>query len=170
MLFRSERSALREKAKGVTLEQYYTLETPGTAAFPKDPDTKVELNTFVNFLKLDSQGTKERIDTIKNEVKSFDANINDRIFQKLVEKLNVKFSNSELQDALNTYLDNQYAKTQFNEEAELDKLWDEWIEYLDQQQAQRATRLIPESTIAQFLAGTLDDTFDWKDVVVKGGK
>lgn len=164
-----ERSALREKAKGVTLEQYYTLETPGTAAFPKDPDTKVELNTFVNFLKLDSQGTKERIDTIKNEVKSFDANINDRIFQKLVEKLNVKFSNSELQDALNTYLDNQYAKTQFNEEAELDKLWDEWIEYLDQQQAQRATRLIPESTIEQFLNGELDKNFDWEDVV-KGGK
>ena len=163
-----ERSAIVETLNGVSLENYYTLETPGTSAFPKD-ENGVELNTFVNFLKLDSQGTKERINTIKNEVKTFDANINDRIFQKLVQKLDVKFSNNELQDALNTYLDNQYAKTQFNEEAELDKLWDEWIEYLDQQQAERAVRLIPESTIADFLNGTLDDTFDW-DVILKGGK
>lgn len=159
-----ERSALLDTVNGVTLKDYYTLETPGTATFPKDPVTHVELDTFVNFLNLDSQGTKERIDTIKNEVKSFDQNVNDRIFQKLVDKLNVEFSDASLQTALETYLDNQYEQTQFTQNAELEQLWAEWIEYLEQQQVVRSERLIHETMITHFNSGELDD-MTWAEIV-----
>ncbi len=158
-----ERSALIETVNGVSLADYYTIESPGTAAFPKD-NAGVELETFVNFLNLDSQGTKERVDIIKNEVKTFDPNINDRIFQKLVVELDVEFSDTTLQTHLETYLENQYARSQFSQSAELTKQWGEWIEYLDQQQYERSIRLLPESIIADFEAGTLDDNFDWDDI------
>lgn len=155
-----ERSAIQETVNGVALKDYYTIETPGTAAFPKDSGGK-DLDTFVNFLQLDAIGTKERVDKIKNEVKAFDPTIDDRIFQKLVEILNVKFHDSKLQEALETYLDNQYAASLFNQEDSLNTLWNEWIEYLDIQNELRGKRLVPESYIADFRNGT---DFDWSAV------
>ncbi|OQC10757.1 MAG: Chaperone SurA [Tenericutes bacterium ADurb.Bin087] len=148
-----ERSALYDKVNGVTLKDYYTIETPGTAAFPKVEGTDDDIDAFVNFLELDARGTKERIDKIRNEVKAFDPTINDRIFQKLVTHLDVKFHDAELKAALDKYLANQYARSQFQLDQDLDKLWSEWIEYLDQQGVNRAERLIPESYIAEFKAG-----------------
>lgn len=155
-----ERSAIQETVNGVTLKDYYTIETPGTAAFPKDNDGN-DLDTFVNFLQLDAIGTKERVDKIKNEVKAFDPTIDDRIFQKLVEILNVKFHDKNLQEALDTYLDNQYAASIFNQEQSANQLWGEWIEYLEIQNDLRAKRLVPESYIADFRNG---DDFDWSAV------
>jgi len=155
-----ERSAIQETVNGVVLKDYYTIETPGTAAFPKDSDDN-DLDTFVNFLQLDAIGTKERVDKIKNEVKSFDPTIDDRIFQKLVEILNVKFHDTKLQEALDTYLDNQYAASLFNQEQSENQLWGEWIEYLEIQNDLRAKRLVPESYIADFRNG---NDFDWSAV------
>jgi len=155
-----ERSAIQETVNGVTLKDYYTIETPGTAAFPKDNDGN-DLDTFVNFLQLDAIGTKERVDKIKNEVKAFDPTIDDRIFQKLVEILNVKFHDKNLQEALDTYLDNQYAASIFNQEQSANQLWGEWIEYLEIQNDLRAKRLVPESYIDDFRNG---DDFDWSAV------
>ncbi len=152
-----ERSAIQDTVAGVALKDYYTIETPGTPAFPKDGDGN-DLDTFVNFLQLDAVGTKERVNKIKNEVKSFDPNINDRIFQKLVEILNVKFHDSDLKEALDTYLGNQYSASLFTQDASLQQLWGEWIEYLENQQDERSKRLVPESYIADFRAGT---DFNW---------
>jgi parvulin-like peptidyl-prolyl isomerase len=147
-----ERSALYDTVNGVTLKDYYTIETPGTAAFPKD-DAGNDIDAFVNFLELDARGTKERIDKIRNEVKAFDPTINDRIFQKLVTYLDVKFHDAELKAALDKYLANQYARSQFQLDQDLDKLWSEWIEYLDQQEVARTDRLVPETYIDDFKAG-----------------
>ena len=147
-----ERSALYDTVNGVTLKDYYTIETPGTAAFPKD-DAGNDIDAFVNFLALDARGTKERIDKIRNEVKAFDPTINDRIFQKLVTYLDVKFHDAELKAALDKYLANQYARSQFQLDQDLDKLWSEWIEYLDQQEVARTDRLVPETYIDDFKAG-----------------
>ncbi len=151
------KEAIQETVGGVSLKDYYTIETPGTAAFPKGTDGK-DLDTFVNFLQLDAIGTKERVDKIKNEVKAFDPTIDDRIFQKLVDILNVKFHDAELQKALDTYLSNQYNASLFTQDSSLHQLWGEWIEYLDQQQLARTERLVPESYIADFRNGT---DFDW---------
>ncbi len=55
-----ERSALIETSTtGVSLEQYYTTEIPGTSTFPKDVDDK-ELVTYVNFMNTSTKVYKER--------------------------------------------------------------------------------------------------------------
>lgn len=146
-----QRSAIVDVVNEISLKDYYTIENPGTANYP--------LHTYVNFLNLDYSGTQERIDTIKNEVKNFDANINDRIFEKLVEKLDVKFHDTDLKEALDKYLANQYARTQFKQEADLDEQWSKWVEYLDQQQHLRSIRLLDEAYIDEFSEGK--DYFDW---------
>lgn len=155
-----ERSAIAETINNVSLKDYYTIETPGTDDFPKD-GLGNDLDTFVNFLNLDAVGTKERVDKIKNEVKAFDPNIDDRIFQKLVTELNVQFHDTTLKAELDTYLSNQYEASQFSQDYELNQLWNEWIETLKQQQDIRAIRLVPESYISDFKNGT---DFDWSTI------
>ncbi|MFA5659873.1 MAG: peptidylprolyl isomerase [Bacilli bacterium] len=155
-----ERSAIAETVNSVSLKDYYTIETPGTDNFPKD-GLGNDLDTFVNFLNLDAVGTKERVDKIKNEVKAFDPNIDDRIFQKLVNELNVQFHDTTLKAELDTYLSNQYEASQFSQDYELNQLWNEWIETLKQQQDIRAIRLVPESYISDFKNGT---DFDWSTI------
>ncbi len=157
-----ERSAIVDVVDGVSLEEYYTVETPGARKFPKDEHGN-DKNTFVNFLRGDASLYKSRAEKIKSDVKTFDPNIKDRIFEKLVELLDVKFSDEDLKAALDVYLENQRARETYREDKEDSKLWNEWVEYLELQQYTRETRLVSEEYIDVFIAGGPDSDYKHTD-------
>ncbi len=144
-----QRSAIVPEVNGVKLSEYYTVETPKSENYPKD--NGIDKDTFVNYLSGDESLYKARAEKIRADVKTFDPNIKERIFEKLVELLDVKFSSDELEAKLNTYLENQRARETYREDREDTKLWKEWVDYLKVQEYTRSTRLIEEKYISDFL-------------------
>lgn len=155
-----ERSGIVDIVNDVSMAEYYTVEMPGSKAYPKTDDGKNK-NTFVNFLRGDMSLYKGRADKIKSDVKTFDPNIRDRMFEKLVELLDVKFHDKALEAKLYEYLENQRGRDEEREERENVELWNDWVEQLELQEYIRDTRLIEEEYITAFKAGT-DYDGDWR--------
>ena len=124
-----ERSPLFEEVNGVTLENYYTIETPESKNYPKDEDGN-PLDTYVNAITTDAKGYKDRSRKIKDGIKSFDTRIDDRIFAKLVKLLNVKIHDQELKKNLDEYLANELAIAEYDADLKMLSAWEEWINLL----------------------------------------
>jgi hypothetical protein len=138
-----ERSALVETSTaGVTLEDYYTTEIPGTSSFPKDGSDN-ELITYVNFMNTTTKIYKERSETIANEIKGFDTMLQARIFEKLSAAQAVTFVDSDLEDAIVNYIAVTRADNSFSEDLTYEQTWDTFVRYLEYQEWQRQ-RLIDE--------------------------
>ncbi len=138
-----ERSALVEtSASGVTLEDYYTTEIPGTSSFPKDGSDN-DLITYVNFMNTTTKIYKERSETIANEIKGFDTMLQARIFEKLSAAQGVTFADSDLEDAIVNYIAVTRANNAFSEDLNYAQTWDTFVRYLEYQEWQRQ-RLIDE--------------------------
>lgn len=145
-----ERSALIETSgSGVTLEQYYTTEIPGTSTFPKDGSDN-ELITYVNFMRTTTKIYKERSETIVNEIKKFDTMLQARIFEKLSDAQAVTFVDQEIEDSILNYIAVTRASNAFAEELNYDENWRTYVRYLEYQEWQRL-RLIPEVCAENFL-------------------
>jgi len=144
-----ERSALVETStSGVTLEDYYTTEIPGTSTFPKDISDK-ELITYVNFMKTTTKIYKERSETITNEIKGFDSMLQARIFEKLSAAQGVTFVDADLEATITNYIDVQRTSNAFSEQLNYEENWDTFIRYLEYQEWQRG-RLIAETCAENF--------------------
>lgn len=131
-----ERSPLLETVDGVSLENYYTTEIPGTANFPKN--NGVDLKTFVNFKNTTSTLIyKERAETLNNEIKTFDRLINARILEKLLASQNVSFNDDALQDAVEYYIDVTRRNNAFNDNLSYQQSWENYINTLEYQEYER---------------------------------
>lgn len=150
-----ERSPLFEEVNGVTLENYYTIETPESKNYPKDEDGN-PLDTYVNAITTDAKGYKDRSRKIKDGIKSFDTRIDDRIFAKLVKLLNVKIHDQELKKNLDEYLANELAIAEYDADLKMLSAWEEWINLLAVQAENRTpARLVDEACAIAFReAGT----------------
>jgi hypothetical protein len=144
-----ERSALLETASGVTLEDYYTTEIPGTSTFPKDGSDN-ELVTYVNFMKTTTKIYKERSESIENEIKGFDSMLQARIFEKLSAAQAVTFVDSDIEAAITNYIAVTRASNKLTEDINYDENWRTYVRYLELQEWQRQ-RLIPEVCAENFL-------------------
>lgn len=146
-----ERSALAETENGISLADYYTVKTPDNADFPKDASGN-ELTTYVNFFKQDTSSYNARANTIRTKIESFDNKIDDRIFEKLIDKLNIKFKDADLEKRLFDYLDDQYQVSLYDQDVKTTETWTSWIDYLVNQDIERQ-RLIPETYVQDFIDG-----------------
>jgi len=144
-----ERSALVEtSASGVTLEDYYTTEIPGTSSFPNDGGT--ELITYVNFMNTTTKIYKERSETITNEIKNFDTMLQARIYEKLSAAQGVTFVDTNFEDAITNYIEVTRASNLFQEELTYDETWATFVRFLEYQEWQRQ-RLVDEVCADDFL-------------------
>lgn len=147
-----ERSALVDEVNGVSLENYYTTEIPGTADFPKIGN--VEMRTFVNFKDATTRIYNERATTISNEVKTFDKMYQARILEKLMAAQSVTFVDENLQEAVLTYIQVTRESNAFNDGLSYRESWDAYTNALEFQERERL-RLIPmvcAEDFSEFLA------------------
>lgn len=150
-----ERSALINEVDGVTLKDYYTIETPDSDKYPRNDEGEV-LDTYVNAIATDAKGYKERATKIKNGIKNFDSRIDDRIFMKMMELLNVQIHDEELKEKLEAYLTNEKENALYDANQKMLEEWDNFLIFLDAQEENRIEeRLVNEACAIAFReAGT----------------
>jgi hypothetical protein len=136
-----ERSALVNLQNGVTLEDYYTTEIPGTPNYPKSNGQ--DLVTFVNFNVTSTANYKTRSETVKNEIRNFDRFFNFRMLEQLIAEQEVTFIDQTLEDAVLHYMGVTRRSAAFDQELQELNTWNSYIEFLEYQEFQRQ-RLIDE--------------------------
>jgi hypothetical protein len=145
-----ERSALIDTINGVSLEDYYTTEIPGTANYPKDPETGEDLVTFVNYKVTTTANYKERAETVNSEIRNFDAHFNFRMLESLIASQEVQFVDGELETAVLNYMRVTRESAQFDIDLQAENNWNSFIEFLNYQEFQR-NRLIDEECAYDYL-------------------
>ena len=142
-----ERSALVELQNGVTLEDYYTTELPGTPNYPKSNGQ--DLVSFVNFNVTTTANYKTRSETVKNEIRNFDRFFNFRMLEQLISEQEVTFIDETLEDAVLRYMDVTRRSAAFDQELQELNTWNSYIEFLEYQEFQRQ-RLIDEECAYEY--------------------
>jgi hypothetical protein len=137
-----ERSALVDIQNGVSLEDYYTTEIPGTPNYPTAGGQ--DLVTFVNFNVTTTANYKTRSETVKNEIRNFDRFFNFRMLEQLIAEQEVTFIDENLEDAVLRYMDVTRRSASFDQELQELNTWNSYIEFLEYQEFQRQ-RLINEN-------------------------
>jgi hypothetical protein len=153
-----ERSALIETINGVSLEDYYTTEIPGTSNYPKDPETGEDLVTFVNYKVTTTANYKERAETVNTEIRNFDAHFNFRMLSYLIANQDVTFLDEDLESAVLNYMRVTRESAQFDADFQSENNWNSFIEFLEYQEFQRE-RLIDETCAENYLVDN-DGVYD----------
>jgi hypothetical protein len=120
---------------GVTLEDYYTTEIPGTPNYPKSNGQ--DLVTFVNFNVTTTANYKTRSETVKNEIRNFDRFFNFRMLEQLIDDQGVTFVDKDLEDAVLRYMDVTRRSAAFDQELQELTTWNGYLEFLEYQEFQR---------------------------------
>ena len=130
-----ERSALIDIQNGVSLEQYYTTEIPGTPNYPTSNGQ--DLVTFVNFNVTTTANYKTRSETVTNEIRSFDRFFNFRMLEQLIAEQEVTFIDEDLESAVLNYMDVTRRSSTFDQNLQEINTWNTYIEFLEYQAFQR---------------------------------
>jgi hypothetical protein len=136
-----ERSALVDIQNGVSLEDYYTTEIPGTPNYPKADGQN--LVTFVNFNVTTTANYKTRAENVKNEIRNFDRFFNFRMLEQLIAEQEVTFIDEALEATVLRYIDVTRRSAAFDQRLQEINTWNSYIEFLEYQEFQRQ-RLIDE--------------------------
>jgi parvulin-like peptidyl-prolyl isomerase len=131
-----ERSALIDTLNGVSLEDYYTTEIPGTSAFPKDANGR-DVLTFVNYKVTTTANYKQRAETVSTEIRNFDRHLSFRMIEQLIAEQEVTFVDEDLEDAILNYFSVTRESSTFDENLQQENTWNNYIEYLEYQAFQR---------------------------------
>ena len=145
-----ERSALIDTINGVSLEDYYTTEIPGTTNYPKDSETGEDLVTFVNYKVTTTANYKERAETVNSEIRNFDAHFNFRMLESLIANQEVEFVDGDLEAAVLNYMRVTRESAQFDNDLQAENNWNSFIEFLNYQEFQRS-RLVDEDCAYAYL-------------------
>jgi hypothetical protein len=131
-----ERSALVDIQDGVSLEDYYTTEIPGTPDYPTEDNE--DLTTFVNFFSYNNDAPyKQRADTVKNEIRNFDRFFNFRMLEKLIADQELTFVDGILEETVLRYMSVTRRSAAFDQELQELDTWNSYIEFLEYQEFQR---------------------------------
>jgi parvulin-like peptidyl-prolyl isomerase len=134
-----ERSALIDIVNGVSLEDYYTTEIPGTSAFPKVNGS--DALTFVNYKVTTTANYKQRAETVSTEIRNFDRHLSFRMIEQLIDEQEVTFIDVDLEAAILNYFNVTRESSTFDENLQQENTWNNYVEYLEYQAFQRG-RLI----------------------------
>ena len=130
-----ERSALVNVQDGVSLEDYYTTEIPGTPNYPKNNGE--DLVTFVNFNVSTTANYKTRAETVTNEIRNFDRFFNFRMLEQLIAEQALTFVDEDLESAVLNYMDVTRRSASFDQNLQEINTWNTYIEFLQYQAFQR---------------------------------
>ena len=148
-----ERSALIDIVNGVSLEDYYTTEIPGTSAFPKVNGS--DALTFVNYKVTTTANYKQRAETVSTEIRNFDRHLSFRMIEQLIDEQEVTFIDEDLEDAILNYFNVTRESSTFDENLQQENTWNNYVEYLEYQAFQRG-RLIDFECALEYQDPTSD--------------
>lgn len=130
-----ERSALIDVQNGVSLENYYTTEIPGTPNYPSANGE--DLVTFVNYNVSTTANYKTRAETVTNEIRNFDRFFNFRMLEQLIAEQAVTFVDQDLEATVLDYMDVTRRSATFDQNLQEINTWNTYIEFLQYQTFQR---------------------------------
>lgn len=130
-----ERSALIDVQNGVSLEDYYTTEIPGTPNYPSANGE--DLVTFVNYNVSTTANYKTRAETVTNEIRNFDRFFNFRMLEQLIAEQAVTFVDQDLEATVLDYMDVTRRSATFDQNLQEINTWNTYIEFLQYQTFQR---------------------------------
>jgi hypothetical protein len=130
-----ERSALVDVQDGVSLEEYYTTEIPGTPNYPTNNGE--DLVTFVNYNVSTTANYKTRAETVTNEIRNFDRFFNFRMLEQLIAEQALTFVDADLESAVLNYMDVTRRSASFDQNLQEINTWNTYIEFLQYQAFQR---------------------------------
>ncbi len=130
-----ERSALVDVQDGVSLEEYYTTEIPGTPNYPTNNGE--DLVTFVNYNVSTTANYKTRAETVTNEIRNFDRFFNFRMLEQLIAEQALTFVDADLESAVLNYMDVTRRSATFDQNLQEINTWNTYIEFLQYQAFQR---------------------------------
>jgi len=181
-----ERSAFDDTTNNVSLSEYYTTYYPGQSKYPlytsDDPQYVEDANnykpTYVNFLDQQVKDYKSRAESVEGEIKGFDANLKYYIYEKLASEQKIQFndeltylntSGQEVTIDLAATIDNWIKATRdqadYNTRVSWEETWEQYIEFLAQQNALRVSGKLLSETCALEYQSTAKTAALW----AKGG-
>lgn len=123
-----------------SLSDYFTVNIPSSANFPKYSGDKVK-STYVNRVVTSDKNYQEKANAISDAVKNYNSSEDTYEFQSLIESQNLTFSDSDLGKKVETLIKNYITFTrEKNHEDEiktLDDAWDTYAEVLERQNEDR---------------------------------
>ena len=164
-----ERSAFDDVTNGVSLSEYYTTYYPGQSKYPlyeeTDPqyvaDTANYKPTYVNFLDQQIKDYKSRAESVEGAIKGFDTNLKYYIYEKLASEQKIKFNDQltylntagdEVTIDLGATIENWIKATRnqadYNTRVAWEQTWEQYVEFLEQQNAIRVSGKLLSETCA----------------------
>lgn len=129
-----------DETASVSLSDYYTTYYPGHAKYPTN-DEGEPLRTYVNYFDARTSSYRERAETVYDTIVGFDSNIDKYIFEKYFESQKLVFNNKEIGEAIENWIETATLTTKLEDEEAWDETWRTYIEYLEQQTAERSKNL-----------------------------
>ncbi len=124
-----------------SLSEYFTVETPSSADFPKYADSKKEKSTFVNRVTTTDTKYQENAEKISTAIKNYNSSEDTFEFQKLMEDQGLIFSDTNLgkkiEGLVKDYISATREKNYEDEIKTLDDTWDTYAEALERQNEDR---------------------------------
>ena len=142
------------------LASYYSTAVPG--------DDDFVAGSYVDYVNTtDTSVYKKRAEDIKTAIKGFDSTYDYRLFEYFIDQEgeNIKFfvdddSNFNLVEAVKSYIVSLREYNVWNGNRSLNDSWNEYIELIEEQNANRvAERLIPEQCALRYANGNTDAEF-----------
>lgn len=160
-----------------SLKDYYTTYFPGQTNYPTRTlaDGKVEeQQTYVNFNNLDVTASKDRADKLKSSIKSFDTNLQKRIYQVYKDRITFTEDNKVIGESIDNWINVSIEKTEFDNNESFEKSFNNYIDNLHQQQNERQKRLASVCAIGykkyndpEFGEKTIKQLIDGGDTLVE---
>ncbi len=131
------------------LEKYYTTEVPGSKNYPEGAET------YVNYVATSAKADyTERAKTVKDKIKGFDATYDYRLYNYMIDGLDVQFNGSmgkDLGEAISDYIARQKENNLYNHEKGMNGVWETYFELLEAQEANRTSdRMVSEGCVIGF--------------------
>lgn len=152
---------IQSKAPYVSLEDYYTTETPSSKDYPQTEDGK-PVTSYVNYYTADKTTYNKRAEEVKNAVKQFDTTYDYRLYEYLYDlrKANLTFK-YELDSKITDYVSKQREINTYNQDLGLNRAWEDYLELLQKQQHDRnqTDAMVPEGCIMVFDDGYVGNAY-----------
>lgn len=171
------RSPFVSEVNGVKLDEYYTTYYPEQEDYPSIESVDAEgkysyspKDTYVNYSSSVTAETKSRAESFVSTIKSYDSErLNKYIYRRYfnMEKLQLNHKEGEvdLQDLLDKWIDRGFEKKAEEKKDAWEKTWNDYIDTLRKQNAERSKLVSQACRIAYLNANGLnedktDTTFD----------
>lgn len=160
-----QRSALVEIENGISLEDYYSMEMPDNDGYITINGQKVTV--YVNAYRDVRSVYQERIEALKEEIRSADSSLDKKIFQYWFTRSGATITDSTVEAKLAQYIDADEINNTKTDEESYYSTWEDYYDLLNRQ-INEEDRKVPMVCYVNFKTASTQD--DDGDLFGKGGE